>query len=438
MSRPARKSRQNTVSVSAEPIVSTPSLSLFGRKDTEVSIVNRYTVEQSTATSFNDGDTFIFDVLPDNTSFIDPHVYAKINFKIVKEDNTDIAADAQVALAPNSFSSLFSDVTVTANHVVLNSNDGLYPYSAYANNLLLTSRDEQTLLDASECLNVDTAAKFQMSAGALNLGFEERRKRTEKSQECSLYGRLQHPLFMQDKLLLPNLHLKIQLFQNANSFRLHHDSAFKFKLKIVDCKLVYTKVVVHELHLLNLMRALQDEVASYPLRRTNVRSYEIARGLQTFHGRIETSARLPSFVIAMLVDSNNFGTTDKNAFESDFTNLSKMCLNIEGVSIPSQPFSDSAEDRVRMYATLMNEVQRIRGHYPSITFDQFLKGFGFAIFPLDTGTAKHKSLPKSGTLSAQIRFSKPLDNPKTLICIAYSDATMFVDSASNVIIDYVP
>ena len=129
MDTPAKKrARQNTVSVAAEPIISTPTLSLFGRKDTEVSIVNRYNVEQSTSTTFGDGDTFVFDVLPDNTSFIDPHIYVKVNFKILAEDGKDLGDDAQVALLANSFSSLFSDVAVTANHVVLNSNDGLYPY----------------------------------------------------------------------------------------------------------------------------------------------------------------------------------------------------------------------------------------------------------------------------------------------------------------------
>ena len=421
-------------------LTSAPELNLFGRKDIEASVVTRYNVEQSTSTSFGDGDTLVFDIAPDNTTFIDPNITVKVNLKIVRKNGTELVdGEDNVALVSNSFSSLFSDVTVSCNHVVLNSNNGLYAYSAYVNNVLLESPEKQALLDGSESLMPGKGVHMGVPSVELNKGYASRHKRTNDSIECSLIGRLQHPLFMQDKFLLPNLPIKVQLFQNSDAFRLHYNNPNRdYSVKITDCKLMYTKVVVHDLHMIEIMKSLQKDAAAYPIMRRTTRSHEIGNGLSSFDGRLEQSDRLPSYVIAMLIDTDQLGTKKKSPFESKFEDLSKLALSIDGATVPSIPYTSNTDDQVRMYDTLMKEVKRIHGHYPNISLDDFLSGLSFAIFPLDTGTTTHRSLPRAGSLNVHVRFAKPLTTSKTLICVAYTNATMYVDQTANVILDYVP
>ena len=425
-------------SAANEPIVSAPELSLFSRRNTEVSILGKYDMEVPCMQAIRDNDPITFEIPADNTTLTHPEIYLKVLLKVTNGDGTELKNNDAVALSTNALSTLFSDILVTCNGVITNSADGLYSYQAYIQNVFMTPADEQNVMDGTDALFRSDPAELGISADT-NLGFKSRRLRIAKSHVACLIGKIRHPLFNQDKYLLPSMGFRITCHQSPVKHRLMGSATSDYKVNIMNAHILYEKVIVHDLYMVSLLKTLQHSPVVYDVLRPSLRQYEISSSLTIYNTRLETNTRLPSLVCAFMIPTANLNSYNNDPHRADIREISRFHLAHDNTSIPTVPYSTiDQEGQATMFHSLQKEIKRVYGHWPCVSFKEFVEGYGLAVFPVDKSSASAKSLPKTGSLQLSVHFSKVTTLPMTLIVASYYNSTVYVDSAANVILDYTP
>ena len=174
----------------------------------------------------------------------------EIKVKITKEDAKDIGVDDVVGPVNDLFNSLFSTVELEVAGVLVTEPNTKYPYRAMIENLINYGKDVQDTRLLCEGWTKDTSAQMGITdPTGDNAGLKTRTAWFAVSKTVTLTGRPHLDLFHQEKLIPPNVDLKLRLIPNSHKFLLKTKAGTQaapqvnYKVQIVSANLiVQTKV----------------------------------------------------------------------------------------------------------------------------------------------------------------------------------------------------
>ena len=289
-----------------------------------------------------DGDSPIeFKVTGSAEEYIDlSQTYIYVEAKIVDGVDGNLADTAVCAPVNLFLHSLFSQVDITLNDILVTSSVNTYAYRSMIETLLNYGEDSKNTHLTAALFYKDTAA--QMDTVVLdpklerNLGWVKRRAIMGKSKTIDMFGRLHADIFFQDRYLLNNVEMKIRLSRQKSSFCLMGDAgSANYKVLLKKAILYVRKVRINPEVMLAHASVLEKNTAKYPIRRVETKVITLSKGLKNIiHDNISTGA-IPNRVVFGMVDSSAYnGDITKNPFNFKHNKLSKIAFSIDGEETP--------------------------------------------------------------------------------------------------------
>jgi len=206
----------------------------------------------------------------------------------------------------NFLDSMFQQIDVVMNHVVVTSSENTYPYKAYIDELLTTSKEVKSTKLQSQLFIADTGYHFDDADPYVgsNIGLSKRTDYTDGSKEFDLVGNLKVDVFNLDRYLPTGIDLKIKLWQSSDAFRLmsNYDKPEIYRVKIVDAEL-HLCMVTPTPHCLAAHSEVLDrgKKAVFPYFKSEVKKFAISSSHWSFTQEDLFQGACPSQLIIGLV-----------------------------------------------------------------------------------------------------------------------------------------
>jgi hypothetical protein len=383
------------------------------------------------------GPTLEFKVMGDRNNFLDlQHVYLELSCSIRQQNGDALRYHATTAAdsdAPkfvnNILHSLFSDCDVTANGIKISTANGLYAHKSYLETEMSHGKDAKATW--LECQGYN----FESNPGdATHADIVGREAATRSSGIVHLYGRLSVDFFTCDKLLLPNVALRIKLVRNHNDFVIISEGATKhYTIQIADANLYVRKMTVSDHVLGSIERVLLKTPAMYKYTEVLPKTFIIPAGQNSWKHE-DVFMKEPIRRVAIAMNTNTaFGASNiSNPFNYQKFDLRQITIYRNGTPIVGTPM-DTTNDRRLYYNTLA-----------SLAFGHSSHGIPLNLYPnhyimvfdlTSTHEASHEFIhPEltSTTVSIDLSFTANLANPVELFLVGEKASTIFIDVDRNV------
>ncbi len=356
----------------------------------------------------------------------DTFLYVKC--QAINEDGSKLTVDT--CPVNYTLNSLFSDITLALNEVVIEGGNHLYPYKATIESIFNFNED---------------AKRIQLLPAGFSELKDERKKWINKSQVCEFVGALRLDFLNQPKYLLPSVNVRITMSRSRNGFSFMDCGVTeKPKFEILDAVLYIRRVKVAPAVQLGHQKGLLKRNAIYPYTRSQTISYSISTGSLTFFKEnLFGNALSPKFVIVCMIKSSAY-TGNYNANSFDFAHFDVKCIGLfrDGQSLPHrqiyQPDFTNKLFTCDYVKSIIHNTQHLNTNLNNgITMSDFYKEeycfFTFNITPDFDMT--QVQVPRDGNLRLDMRFAKPLTEAINVIIYATFDAEIQITNAREIIND---
>lgn len=428
-------------------------LDLFTVPPTQTSIVAGSWDEYHPISNLLDGSPIEFHVAGTPEEYVDlSQTKLHIKAKITNTAGADIPADEPVGPVNLFLHSLFSQCEVSLNERLVSPSSNNYPYRAYMETLLNYGEEAKKTQLTSALFYKDTAGLMDEANPAANddvanQGLKKRAQLSARSRLLDMTGPLHSDIFLQDKLLLNGIDMKVKLTPHKAAFCLMSNNAEgDYKVSITHASLMVRRVKVNPSIALSHARALEVGTAKYPLTRVEVKAFSIPTGTMSLSKDNLFLGQLPQRLVITCVDNDSFnGALDKNPFNMKNMNLNYLSLTVDGRQIPdSRPLTPKytlarGQNYTQAYQTLysgLNKMYKDTGN--GISRDDYPNGYTLYAFDIspDLNEGDHLNLVKRGNLRLEMRFGTALPNTIMVIVYAEFQNILEVDKSRNVIFDY--
>jgi len=422
-------------------------LDLFSVPLTQKSIESAGYVHYKPLSSLGDGSVIDFVVEGRGDSYIDlGDTILAVTAKVVKNDNTPLDANDEVAPVNYFLHSLFSQVDIYLNQRLITPSSNTYPYRAYIETCLGYDKSSKDTHLQMGLYHKDTAGEFN-TLGVDNTGYTARKALVAESSEVVMMGRIHSELFKQDRYLLNGVEMCVKLIRSKDAFCLMAaGDAATSKVVITDATLMVRKARISPSIMIAHANTLKKATAKYPLTRVDVKTVTIPAQLQAKTVDNLVLGVLPKRVIlGFVLNSAYNGAVGHNPFNFEHFQLNHLVMYVDGVQIPSKPLTPSfaahSSGCVSMYHTLLQGCGINSGdHGNDISLADYANG-GYVLVAFDL-TADNSastgiwSVQRHGSLRLEVRFGAPLAAPITCICYCEYDSLLEIDFDRNVTTDY--
>jgi hypothetical protein len=224
--------------------------------------------------------------------------------------------------------SLWSQIDVIINDVLVTNSSPYYAYRAYLEQLLSYDKNSQQTRGQLLMWHKDDAGKHdntRLADGDRNTGLLARFNRLKNSKEVNLLGRLHLDLFNQPKYLPAGLNIKIRLVHQSDNFVLITGADGEFEviitraiLHVCKCQLNPSLVLAHE-------KALLKSDAPFPINRVQMKSFAVSAGSQSITQQNVFMGAIPNRIIVGLVkNANVVGTKNLNPYNFQSFGLTQI------------------------------------------------------------------------------------------------------------------
>jgi hypothetical protein len=190
--------------------------------------------------------------------------------------------------------SLFSQVDVSLNDILVTSSVNTYAYRSMIDTLLNYGEDAKKTHLQSALFYKDTPGFMETlevdltKLNTSNLGWLKRREIMGKKNSIDMFGRIHADIFFQDRYLLNNVEMKIRLSRNKSTFCYIGDAATN-KVKIKRATLYVRKAKINPDVMLAHAYVLEKTTAKYPIRRIETKVVTLGTGIRnTVNDNIST------------------------------------------------------------------------------------------------------------------------------------------------------
>ena len=422
-------------------------LDIFSVPPTQTSIESGSYVEYNPISSIHDGTPIEFVISGSGQDYIDlanTQLFVKLDVR--KADNTAIVDASQVGPVNLLLHSLFSEVDVKLNDVLITTSNNTYAYRAYLETLLSYGSESKNSQLSAALYSKDDAGKMDDANpldAAANGGLKKRRAYISGGKTVDLLGRLHSDLFYQPKYLPNDVTIRIRLIRSKHNFCLMSATPNEnYKINIKDCKIYVRKVKLSPSVFVAHAKALEHGNAKYPLHRAVCKTFTVPAGNLDCSQENLFSGQLPTRLVIGCVDNDAFnGSYGKNPYNFKHYNLNKLKVYLDGQQQSIRPLEpDFAHDQyISAYMTLFTGTgKQFVGEGNQIHRDDYAKGYTLYAYDLtpDLGEDDHFNLIKEGNVRVDMKFGVALPNTINVIVYAEFENIVEIDRARNVISDF--
>lgn len=430
-------------------------LQLFDIPPTQVTINRTYWTEVQPIRDGRNEGPFVFSIGKD------PHLlhinknYIHVVMRIVNGDGTPLvaavpagapagAAAVHPAVGPINLigKTLWQQVKLFLNGIQVSDSGDKYPYKAYIETELNLGWDAKNSHQQAALYVTDDSARLD---AANNSAHATRCQAFRLSRWVDVMAPLHIDLFMQEKMLLNNLDISLELYRNRDPFCLMcFDANPAYKIEIQSVKWYVQKVEVASSFALGLEAALQRRPAKYPIRRVTVTGLSVGEGL---HNTPQTSlftGQIPRRIIIGCVDADaRIGNYAKCPFNFKHFSITEAKVTAGGQTYPSFPLTMDFANNIYMkpFVALFETLGMAhtdKGN--ALSRQKYANGWTLLGFDLsqDSDDGAHWELVREGTTTLELRFGNPVPaGGLEVIIYAEYDNMITLDRNRQPSIDYI-
>jgi hypothetical protein len=418
-------------------------LKLFSTPNTESS-VNRIEYKRYHPTSaLSQTGPISFHISPQENQYVDLS-RSRLVVYFNMENNTGgqptTAGDA--SCANNMFHTLWSQIDVYLNEVLISPCNNLYHYKAYIDTVLEENYFNNNV-SATQLYYHDTAGAMDASTYGTNDGYDYRNIIVSDGGDFRLTGPLRADLWSTNKWILPGVDIKMTLRQTPQALRIIKGAGvqeFKIVLKQIyftPC-MVTVKQSITDAHL-SILNSGQN--AKYPYTRHQIEAYNVPAGSHFFRKDQIFNNEKPDRVVAVLVNAQAFkGSTLLNPFNFQFYDVRQMDFTFDDESLNGRRIDldeNTGEYKESFYALtayMGNDGDGNNG--PNIKIDEFSGGYALYIFDQYGGLKKQHFDTKiqKGYSKLTMDFNTALPEDVALIVYGTFNDIFEIDKEKNIIL----
>lgn len=424
----------------------------------QVGITEDYIVSTGPKSSIESGGPIEFELSASGDDYLDlSQCYLSLKCRVMNPNgnrlqtevtsNDDVVSDgSQVSVGPVNLllHSMFRQVDLTINDVLVSSSGDTYPYRAYLTTLMSYGEAAKgSWLARLEGWGSDEAGKYDV---ADNAGLKLRTDTVKNSRYFDLKGRLHIDLLMQERLVPNNCNVKITLIRSRPQFYMmsFEDTVRGACVEISEATLEARKVKLSAGEQMRLEKVLSGPGGKYPITHSVVRHFTVSSGTSSADVDSLFMGQIPNRIVLGLIENEAFsGAWGKNPYNFQHFDLNSACLVVDGKQVPSQPLQPDFSNG--LYSDCYHSMIKATTAYPQdwsngISASVYEGGcmfLGFDLTPDDAGEGVHYVTPRRlGTVKAVLRFATTLANTITIIAFAQYDNTVMIDRHRTAMFDY--
>ncbi|KAK7093427.1 hypothetical protein V1264_007186 [Littorina saxatilis] len=421
-------------------------LDIFGVPPTQTALEKGQWIEHHPIATLTDTGPIEFQVSGSGDDYLDlANTFLYVSAAIKHADGTNLADDEEAGPVNLWLHSLFSQLDVSLNNVLISSSTHNYAYRAFLETLLSYGPAAKNAFLTSSLWYKDTPGHMEKADVTNNTGYAARIQRTKKSRVVYMMGRLHSDLFFQDRYLINNVDLRLRLTRSKDAFSLLVKDAagtkdYKVEVKgaILFCRKVSVRASIQVAHI----KALEKGTAKYPIRRIQTKVFSVSRGTLVVNQENLFLGSLPRRLVVGCVSNAAYnGDQQLNPFHFNHFDINFLALYVDGKQVPAKPLQPNFEkgDHVRSYLTLYNGTGRMHQDGGNdIAFGDYPGGYTLFAFDLtaDLSDQCHFEPVREGNLRLEVHFNKALPSTINVITYAEFDNVIEIDRSRNVLFDY--
>lgn len=400
-----------------------------------------------TAVSNNTG-VIEFKVEGTNDEYIDLNeTELVLDVKVLKADNSNLAATDVIAPINNWLHSMFSDIKMEIQNTVVEGGEHMYPYKAYMHNLLSHDYYSKRTQLATSGWFKDTTGK--MNTNTDNTGFTSRQALIARSRSIQLSGPILLDMMLQNKFLLPKTSFKLSLTRNKAEFQICvftattvANRAQKVIIQIESAKLKIRRVKALPSHIQQSEDNLLNQNALYPIQHTVMNTFTIASGLTSYHCQDMFSGQLPKLIFIALVRNDAYnGAYNQNPFNFENFNVNSVKLVDSSDTATFQELTPNYADK--KVASVYNSLFKALGIYNKsesfdMTVDEYIDGYTIYAFNLtpDMHASGHQQISRNATIRLDLGFSAATASAISVIAMGVFDGRIQITKDRQVFCDW--
>ena len=228
------------------------------------------------------------------------NTYLHVICKVLHSDGSKLKEGENIAQVNNLLHSLWSQVDLYLNDMLITPSTNTYPYRAYLETLL--SFDDSVKRNRLRSALWDDDWRWMRDDYDRNSEHIRRKSCVRDSQSVELYGRLRLDLFMQERFLVNGVDMKLKLFRSKPEFVLMGDSV-DYQIKLEQVHLYVRKVTLNPAVLLTHAKALDKTPVEYPVQRVEMKTYAVTGGGLTANHQNVLMGQIPKIIIVESVQA---------------------------------------------------------------------------------------------------------------------------------------
>lgn len=419
-------------------------LDLFNVPPTQTSVEEGFHIEHFPLATLAEGSPIEFAVNGSGEEYVDLHnTFLHIKAKVVRPDGANLPAGAEVAPVNYLLHSMFSQVDISLNDVLVTNASNCYPYRAYLEALLGRGMDAKQAQLTAALYYQDTRGHMEVVAGDENVGMSKRRELASESKVLDMMGKLHTDLTHQSRYILNGVDIKIRLIPSNPRFHLMlgADQA-NCRTIISHASLFVRKIKLNPGVLLAHAKTLSKSSAKYPLNRVVMKNFSIPAGNLSCVQDNMFMNRIPNRITVVLVDSVAFsGVRNRNPFNFKTKHLNYLALHLDGKHIPSKPLTPDFRtgQSIRAYHNTISSLGFVnKGEGCGLDREDFQQGFTVYTFDLTPSLLDGDAfeLVKTGALRLELKFAEALDLPLMVLIYAEQDSVLEITESRQVLTDF--
>lgn len=421
-------------------------LDLFSIPPTQTSVESGNWVEYHPISSISDGAPIEFDIVASGEEYLDlANSQLYVRAKICRGDGSDMEDDDLVGPINNFLHSLFSQVDVSLNGVLVSSSTNTYPYRSYIESLLSYGPAAKQSQLTSALFYKDTAGHMDETSTAnagTNNGLKKRARFTNENRVVDMIGRLHSDLFFQPKYLLNEVNVKIRLTRSRDAFALMWEGTRDFKTKILNASMFVRKVKISPSVYLAHANSLESGTAKYPIRRVICKTFTVAAGARDASNEKLFSGQLPARIIVGCIENDAAnGRRDRNPYNFKHFGLREIGVYLDGQQQTIKPLECDFEGNsfVRAFASLFTGTGKDNlDEGNDIDRQEYPQGYALYAFDLSPDLAEddHFNLVKQGTVRLDVKFAAALERTITVVVYGEFENVIEIDRNRNIVFDF--
>lgn len=254
-------------------------------------------------------------------------------------------------------------------------------------------------------------------------------------------GPLMADICQQDKLIINGVTIDLRLQPNKDAFRIiSFPDGSEAEIHLEETKLMVCRVTVSSETFLAIENNLKLMPIVYPHARTDVRTFNIAKGSYSATYEDLFQSEVPSKVIIGMVDSKAFtGDFTLNPFRFRPFDIETLAFYVDDESTPRQPLQFDVRDSG--YVEGLQSLYEVTGKWTKntdidISRESFRQGLFLLGFDIDGATSpnltSYVGQTRSGRTRLMVKFHKALPKNVTLIVYAAFQEVAQIDLVRNV------